>query len=68
MGSSPRLLPTIFKSLPCFTTPTLASVGPPVGAALFTYLATSGLFTFHPSVPLLAPAGRMNAPATLVPA
>jgi hypothetical protein len=68
IGVSPRLLPTIFRSRPGLITPTFASVGPPVGASLFTYFATVDLFAFQPSVPLLAPAGRTNDPATLVPA
>ncbi|HWP64394.1 MAG TPA: hypothetical protein VNO26_00595 [Candidatus Limnocylindria bacterium] len=47
--------------------PILASVGPALGASLFTYLATSALFAFQPSDPLLTPAGSTNAPAALPP-
>jgi hypothetical protein len=65
IGVSPRLLPTIFSSFPGLTTPTLASVGPPLGASLLMYFATEALLAFHPSLPLLAPAGRTKAPAAL---
>jgi hypothetical protein len=68
IGVSPRLLPTILSKRPGLITPTLASVGPPVGASLLMYLATVLLFAFQPSLPLLTPAGSTNAPATLPPA
>jgi hypothetical protein len=61
IGVSPRFLPTILSSLAGLMTATLTPVGPP-GADLFTYFATVGLFTFQPSVPLLAPAGTTKAP------
>jgi len=68
IGVSPRLLPTSLSSFAGLMMPTFASVGPPLGATLFTYLATVCLFAFHPSEPLLAPAGSTNAPAALPPA
>jgi hypothetical protein len=61
MGTSPRDLPTSFRSLPGLITATFAPVGPS-GAALFTYFATVVLFTFQPSVPFDAPAGTTNEP------
>lgn len=67
IGVSPRLLPTSFSSLVGLMMPILASVGPALGASLFTYLATSALFAFQPSDPLLTPAGSTNAPAALPP-
>lgn len=58
IGESPRLFPTSLTSLVGLITETL--VAPPVGAVLFTYLATVSLLTSQ-----LAPCGARNAPEAL---
>src|SRR5687767_8662522 len=59
-GVSPRLLPTTLMSFVGLTTLTLTA--PPVGAGLFTYLATVDLFTSQ-----FAPWGITNEPGPVVP-